>query len=188
MSLMKVEDQVPGLETRRLTLRGASDTKSEEEHEDGEVQGTSTQPTGDSAAVKQEVHAGAENAVSINVGRGWLTDTHAAITQIAAQAALSSQATSAAPKPFTHPFHDLWRIRDVRLPRNLDTSSLRADYMEILKKIRSIACCRCTGKDRKCLEASPFRPTWKCAACYKANASGCRWQLCEYHHLLIGHC
>ncbi|TFK78663.1 hypothetical protein K466DRAFT_570695 [Polyporus arcularius HHB13444] len=165
MSLMKVEDQVPGLETRRLTLRGASDTKSEEEHEDGEVQGTSTQPTGDSAAVKQEVHAGAENA-------------------IAAQAALSSQATSAAPKPFTHPFHDLWRIRDVRLPRNLDTSSLRADYMEILKKIRSIACCRCTGKDRKCLEASPFRPTWKCAACYKANASGCRWQLlCQEYGL-----
>ncbi|KAI0735671.1 hypothetical protein C8Q76DRAFT_792192 [Earliella scabrosa] len=77
-------------------------------------------------------------------------------------------------------FSPAWDNLELKLPANLRTTALRADFVEVLKKIRSIECQRCerdrdSGKPSLCAQEPGGNGTWKCNRCYTKHYSHCDW-------------
>ena len=74
-----------------------------------------------------------------------------------------------------------WTCLSLKLPRNLRTLTLRQDYVELLKKIRSVACSNCDagpmqpGGGSRCVQEEGGSRTWKCKACFDSRKKSCDW-------------
>ncbi|KAI0688824.1 hypothetical protein C8Q76DRAFT_803283 [Earliella scabrosa] len=86
------------------------------------------------------------------------------------------------PHPLPEHFSSDWAQINLQLPRDLSTASLRADYVEVLQKIRSVECTRCR-EDRGerqhslCGQVLNGARTWKCKHCVERHLSNCNWML-----------
>ncbi|KAI0704019.1 hypothetical protein C8Q76DRAFT_801794 [Earliella scabrosa] len=75
-----------------------------------------------------------------------------------------------------------WSAVDLKLPSNLRTSTLPVNYVEMLKKIRSLECERCRldhaqGDPPLCVQDDRGSGTWKCKRCFDRHLSSCEWML-----------
>ena len=93
-------------------------------------------------------------------------------------------------------FSPTWDQLELRLPINLRTTGLRVDWMEVLKKIRSVKCSRCaldigdSPHHSHCAQEDRGSGTWKCKRCFDRHISSCDWMLSkscltEYMYVLI---
>ena len=78
-----------------------------------------------------------------------------------------------------------WSAVDLKLPSNLRTSTLPVNYVEMLKKIRSLECERCRldraqGDPPLCVQDDRGSGTWKCKRCFDRHLSSCEWMLSKF--------
>ncbi|RDX40910.1 hypothetical protein OH76DRAFT_1489898 [Lentinus brumalis] len=161
MSSIKTEDQIPALEAQALHSFVAE--KTEDLH-------------GEQGTTRQERLATMAEAVQVPVAESVEVKEEGNMDalQIAAQTDLALHQPAAAGMG---PFSPEPRIFYLRLPKKLDAERLPRNYKDTLSRIRGTDCKWCNDTGRDCVQASSFKATWKCAACYRANRSGCTWQV-----------